>query len=73
MPITRFFRDGKIKPEEIDKLNRAYSFTLRRLSLADRDDLLCEIVARKVIEIDSAGTHSPEEIASLAVKRLGLP
>ena len=54
-------------------LNRAYTFTLRRLSLVDRDDPICEIVARKVIEIDAAGTHEPKEIAKLAVKQLGIP
>ena len=73
MPINRVFRDGKIKPEEVERLNRAYTFTLRRLSLVDRDDLVCEIVARKVIEIDAAGIHEPKEIAKLAVKQLGLP
>ena len=71
--MPKVFRDGKIKPEEVERLNRAYSFTLRRLSFADRDDPVCEIVARKVVEIDAAGTHDPEEIASLAVTRLGLP
>jgi hypothetical protein len=73
MPINRMFRDGKIKPEEVERLNRAYSFTLRRLSLIDRNDPVCEIVARKIIEIDAAGTREPEEIATLAIKQLGLP
>jgi hypothetical protein len=74
MPINRLFRDGKIKSEEVERLNRAYSFTLRSLSLVDRDnDPVCEIIARKVIEIDAAGTREPKEIASLAVKQLGLP
>jgi hypothetical protein len=74
MPINRLFRDGKIKSEEVERLNRAYSFTLRSLSLVDRgNDPVCEIIARKVIEIDAAGTREPKEIASLAVKQLGLP
>ena len=73
MPINRVFRDGKIKPEEVARLNRAYTFTLRRLSLVDRDDPVCGIVARKIIEIDAAGTREPEEIAKVAVKQLGLP
>jgi hypothetical protein len=73
MPINRLFRDGKIPPEEVERLNRAYTFTLRSLSLVDRNDPVCEIVARKVIEIDAAGTHDPKEIARLAVKRLGVP
>jgi len=73
MPIDRMFRDGKIKAEEVERLNRAYSFTLRRLSLIDRNDPVCEIVARKIIEIDAAGTREPEEIATLAIKQLGIP
>jgi len=36
-------------------------------------DPLCEIVARKVIEIDAAGTHEPKEVAKMAVKELGIP
>jgi hypothetical protein len=72
MPINRLFRDGKFKPEEVERLNRAYTFTLRSLRLIDRNDPLCDIVADKVIEIDAAGTHEPEEIARLAVKHLGM-
>jgi hypothetical protein len=33
----------------------------------------CSIVAHKVIEIDRAGTHAPEEISKLAAKQLGIP
>jgi hypothetical protein len=73
MPIDRMFRDGKIKAEEVERLNRAFTFTLRSLSLVDRDDPVCEIVARKIVEIDAAGTHEPEEIAKLAIKQLGIP
>jgi len=64
------FRDGKIRPEEVERLNRAYTFALRSL---DRDDPVCEIVARKIVDIDAAGTRDPKEIARLAVKQLGLP
>jgi len=64
MPINRMFRDGKIRPEDVERLTLAFSFALRRLSLVDRDDPVCEIVARKVIEIDAAGTRDPKVIAS---------
>ena len=73
MPINRLFREGKIKPEDVERLNRAFTFTLRSLSLVDRNDPICEIVARKVIEIDRAGTHDPDEISKLATKQLGIP
>lgn len=73
MPINRLLGDGKVTPEEVERLNRAFTFTLQSLSLVDRNDPICEIVARKVIEIDAAGTHDPREIARLAVKQLGIP
>jgi len=28
MPINRMFRDGKIKAEEVERLNRAFAFAL---------------------------------------------
>ena len=73
MSINRILKDGKIKPEEIERLDRAYTFTLKSLSLVDRNDPLCEIIARMVIEIDAEGMHDPKQIASLAAKQLGLP
>ena len=71
MPINRLFREGKINAEEVERLNRAFTFTLKSLHLVDRNDPICDIVARKVIEIDKAGTHDPREIAAKAVKQLG--
>ena len=73
MPINRLFRDGKIKPEEVERLNLAFTYALHRLHLVDRNDPVCDIVARKVIEIDRAGTRDPEEISKLAAKQLGIP
>lgn len=71
MPINKLFRDGKIKPKDVGRLNHAFTFALSMLGLVDRNDPICEIVARKVIEIDAAGTHDPREIGTLAAKQLG--
>ena len=73
MPINRLLRAGKINPEEVERLNRAFTFTLHSIGLVDRDDPFCEMVARKVIEIDAAGTHHPREIAKIAAKEFGGP
>lgn len=73
MPIRRLFKEGKIEPDSVERLDQAFTLTLRALGLVDRDDPVCEIVARKVIAIDAAGTHDPKQIAGLAVKQLGLP
>jgi hypothetical protein len=71
VPINKLLTDGKVKPEDVERLNRAFTFALNALGLVDRNDPVCEIVARKVVEIDAAGTHHPEEIGTLAAKQLG--
>ena len=73
MPISRLFAEGKINPEDLARLDRAFAITLKSLSLVDRNDPVCEIVARKVVEIDTSGIHDPQEIATRAVKELGVP
>jgi uncharacterized protein len=69
MPINRLLKDSKLTPQDIDRLNKAYAFTLHSLSLVDRNDPLTEIVARKVIEI-GASVQDPAEIARMALKGL---
>jgi hypothetical protein len=73
MPIRRLFGEGKIKPEEWERLDRAFAFALRSLRLVDRNDPICDIVARKVIEIDAAGIRDPKEIAKLTARELSIP
>ncbi len=68
MPIDRLLRNSKLCPEEIQRLNEAYTFALRSLNLVDP---LSEIVARRVIEI-GATVHDPAEIAEKAIRRLGI-
>jgi hypothetical protein len=73
MLINRLLKGSKPEPEQLERLNRAFSLTLKSLHLVDRNDPVCEIVARKVIEIERAGTREPQEIAKLAAKQLGIP
>jgi len=66
MPITRLLKD-KRTPEEIEHLNKAFSQALRLLGVVDRHDRLCDMVARKVIEVSANGISEPREIAEKAV------
>ena len=72
MPIRRLLGEDKCKPEEVAVLTRAFDLALSALYLVDRDDPVCEIVARKVIEIGTNGIHDPREIAEAAVQRLSV-
>jgi hypothetical protein len=71
MPINRLLEDSKLTPEEQEVLNAAFARTLRLLHLVDRNDPICEIVARKVIEIGSGGACDPVAIAEKAYRQLG--
>jgi hypothetical protein len=71
MPINRLLKN-KRTPEEIELLNMAFKHALSLLGVVDRNDPLCEMVARKVIEVRATGISGPREIAEMAVVRIGL-
>jgi hypothetical protein len=73
MPINRLLNGGGLEPEQVERLNRAYTYALRKLHLVDRNDPVAEIVAKKIIEVGATGMSDPEEISDTAVKQLGLP
>ena len=72
MPINRLLKNGAYSPDQIIILNQAFDLALRSLSLVDRNDRLCEIVARAIIAIGLDGTSNPREIAKKAVNQIGL-
>lgn len=72
MPINRLLKVGKYTPKQIELLNKAFDLALRSMGLVDRNDPLCEMVARKVIEAGTSGVSDPEKIAEAAVARIGL-
>ena len=71
MPINRLLKD-KRTPEEIELLNKAFNHALHLLGVVDRDDPLCNMVAREVIEVGATGIRAPQKIAEMAVARIGL-
>jgi hypothetical protein len=73
MPINRLLKSINLGPEEVERLNRAYTHALCQLHLVDRDDPVADIVARKIIEVGATGIRDPKEISKTAIKQLGLP
>ena len=71
MPIKKFLKD-KRTPEEIQLLNTAFEQALNLLGVVDRDDPLCDLVARKVIEVSANGLSEPREIAEKAVAQISI-
>jgi hypothetical protein len=69
MPINRLLANSKLGPEEIKRLNAAYAYALRSLSVVDRGDPLTEMLARKIIEVGTTESD-PAKISEIAIKRL---
>jgi len=72
MPINCLLRDGKLAPDEAERLNRALKLVLGALHLVDRNDPLTDLIARKVIEVGATGVDDPSEISSIVMKQLGI-
>ncbi len=71
MPINRLLKEGAYTPEQIALLKQPFDLALRQLGLVDRNDPICEIIARKIIELGKEAAHDAKQIAALAVKLLG--
>jgi hypothetical protein len=71
MPINRLLIDSKLTPEQRHVLELAFNTTLHKLNLVDRNDPICEIVARKIIDINASGVTNAVTISEIAFKQLG--
>jgi hypothetical protein len=72
MPINRLLMDGKLAPEEAERLNRALKLVLSALHLVDRSDPLTDLIAKKVIAVSATGVDDPTEISNIVIKQLGI-
>jgi hypothetical protein len=43
-----------------------------KLNLVDRNDLIAEIIAKKIIELGQHGVRQAEQLVELAMKELGI-
>ncbi len=68
MPIDRLLSDGEISPELKHVLRLAFNNSLSQLGLVDRNDPLCEMIARKVIDAGKRGYCSAVAITEAVVK-----
>jgi hypothetical protein len=71
VPLDRLLKRRGIGAEDSERLRQAFNLALNGLHLVDRNDPVCEIVARKILEIGLDGTRDPQEIAVLTIRQLG--
>ena len=71
MPIDRLLQRHGVGSDDSERLKQAFNLALCGLDLVDRNDPICEIVARKIVEIGLNSVRDPHEIAAQTVKQLG--
>jgi hypothetical protein len=72
MPIIRLLEETSLTPERRHVLQLAFDRTLRKLDLVDRNDPICDIVARRVIEIRANSTANAIAISEIAYRQLAV-
>jgi hypothetical protein len=72
MAIYRLLKFAAFDPEMIASMTAAYEDALRVLRLADRQDPITELVARKIIQVARSGGRDPTQIREQALKELGI-
>src|SRR5262245_27574203 len=70
--IYRLLRFSAFEPEEITRMTAAYEHALRAIRLAERQDPITELVAKKIIEVARLGESDPVRIQIRALKELGV-
>jgi len=73
MSIHHLFAKSPFGPDEIANLVAAYEDALRTLGLAQRDDALTALVAKKIIAIAQRGVRDAGHMAERAVDELRFP
>jgi hypothetical protein len=72
MAIYRLLQFSAFEPKEITNMTAAYEDALRVLRLADRQDPITELIAKKIIEEAQAGERDPVRLRERALKELGI-
>jgi hypothetical protein len=67
MPIAKYLAGGGFTLEQRRTLELAFNETLRRLKLVDRNDPVCDIVARRVVDAGKQDCSCPESISERAM------
>jgi|GEM_PF-1658937 len=71
MSLTRnLVKEFVFEPEAIEPMVAAFKAACHSLQLFDQEDLLTQMVARKVVEVAGAGERDPERLCDLVLLAL---
>lgn len=72
MPIVQFLgSDISFEPDDLRAINEAFSSALAHLGLHDRNDVMVELVARRIVRAALDGERDPLRLREIAVNGSG--
>ena len=70
MPIARLLSDIELAPEQRLVLELAFKNTLRKIGLVDRDDPICALIAKKMVDLHGRGVTDAVALTEITVREL---
>ena len=61
-------RQGSFEPGEVTMLGKAFEEVLEKLGLVRRKDPMTELIAKKLVELATAGMRDPERLKALTIQ-----
>jgi hypothetical protein len=65
VPIYRLFEGQAFEPEQCRVMAVAFEAVLKQLGLKNRNDPVCEMIARMIIELGQRGVRDSGELVAL--------
>lgn len=73
MASTRFLSDISLTAEARHVVQLAFSSALRKLDLVDRSDPICDLIAKKMIELHKRGVTDAVALTEVTMREIGAP
>ncbi|MGX4768977.1 hypothetical protein ACWAUC_04125 [Bradyrhizobium guangdongense] len=73
MPISGLIANIDMSREQEHVLELAFSYALRKLDLVDRRDPICDLVARRMIDIHLRGVTDAVALAEITLREIRVP
>ncbi|MBR0797000.1 hypothetical protein JQ615_16535 [Bradyrhizobium jicamae] len=72
MPVTRQFADINLTPDQQHIIELAFGTALRKLNLVDRNDPLCDLVAKTMVEVLTRGVTNALALSEITIREIGV-
>ena len=73
MPISRLLSDIQLTPEQRHVLELAFRHAIRKIGLVDRDDPICALVAKKMVDLHRQGVTDAVALTELTLREVSPP